>query len=98
MKEYKQSPRGRFSKYKEKAKERGLAFSLTLEEFKSFWNSLCYYCGNSINGIGLDRINSSRGYFIDNVVPCCLMCNRMKSDFDYQTFLDHVRAIAGTHP
>lgn len=29
---------------------------------------------------GLDRKDNSRGYTEDNVVPCCLRCNRIKSD------------------
>jgi hypothetical protein len=34
--------------------------------------------GRSIKRIGIDRIDSSRGYYKDNVVSCCTMCNYLK--------------------
>jgi hypothetical protein len=35
---------------------------------------------------GLDRIDSDKGYTLDNVVPCCRNCNRAKSDLTLGTF------------
>lgn len=35
---------------------------------------------------GLDRIDSSRGHDLDNVVPCCFQCNRSKSDKSLDEF------------
>ena len=29
-------------------------------------------------GVGLDRLDNSKGYVLDNVVPCCDKCNRLK--------------------
>jgi hypothetical protein len=42
----------------------------------------CVYCGSLIRGIGsgLDRINNSKGYIIDNVNPCCGTCNDIRGD------------------
>lgn len=36
---------------------------------------------------GLDRINSDRYYTEDNIVPCCIACNRAKSDYSMDEFL-----------
>lgn len=36
----------------------------------------CSYCDGPLgNGIGLDRLDVTRGYFLDNVVPSCGPCN-----------------------
>lgn len=41
---------------------------------------------------GIDRIDSSKGYTEDNVVPCCERCNRAKLDMT----LDEFRTWAAT--
>lgn len=35
---------------------------------------------------GLDRRDSSRGYDLDNVVPCCRACNVAKNDMTVDEF------------
>ena len=42
---------------------------------------------------GIDRIDSSKGYTIDNCVPCCSKCNSMKLDYTKQEFLEHIHKI-----
>lgn len=42
---------------------------------------------------GIDRINSNKGYCIDNCVTCCSNCNYMKQSMDIHTFLQHVEQI-----
>lgn len=42
---------------------------------------------------GLDRVDSSLGYFLENVVSCCFMCNRMKSDFSLEEFLKKIEEV-----
>jgi len=42
---------------------------------------------------GVDRIDSSKGYLKNNVVSCCIKCNRMKSDFTKENFLNHIKKI-----
>jgi len=39
---------------------------------------------------GVDRLNSSLGYTPENVVPCCVKCNRAKSDMSLSDFKNHV--------
>jgi hypothetical protein len=81
------------SVYRSGAKARFILWDLTTEQFKSFWQLPCAYCGDNIETIGLDRLNSQEGYRIDNVVPCCTRCNRMKSDMDCKEFIEHCRKI-----
>lgn len=42
---------------------------------------------------GLDRIDSSIGHIKDNVVPCCMDCNRAKSDMTYDEFCVHIKRM-----
>lgn len=34
----------------------------------------------SKTGVGLDRIENSKGYIISNVVPCCGSCNKIRGN------------------
>ena len=43
---------------------------------------------------GIDRVDSNKGYTIDNCVSCCTKCNRMKMDLPINEFLSHVKKIA----
>ncbi len=90
---YYQTLQGRYSQYKRSAKKRGLPFELTEEQFASLWQKNCSYCGDPIETIGLDRINNTKGYVLDNVVPCCDTCNRMKLDLTQDNWLNHMRKI-----
>lgn len=46
---------------------------------------------------GVDRLDSNKGYEMDNVVPCCGMCNRMKNKFTYKEFIDKIKLIYLKH-
>jgi hypothetical protein len=47
---------------------------------------------------GLDRIDSSKGHDIGNIVPCCHDCNMAKLDKTMSEFLAHIeRMYQGTH-
>ena len=73
-----ETPAGKLSTYRAAAKQRNIPFLLTEEQFKSFWQAPCSYCGDEIETIGLDRINNDGPYRIDNVRPCCSPCNASK--------------------
>ena len=79
---YDQTIKGRYSQYKRSSTQKGRSFNLSLKEFETLWQKDCSYCGRSIITIGIDRVDSSVGYQIDNVVSCCTVCNRLKSDFN----------------
>jgi hypothetical protein len=86
-------PRGRYSTYKFGAMQRNLNFSLTIEEFTTMWQLPCTYCGDEIDTIGLDRVDNTKGYTIDNVVPCCTTCNRLKKATPVKEWIDHMVKI-----
>lgn len=42
---------------------------------------------------GLDRIDSSKGYSLENVTTCCKWCNIAKRDRSVEDFLNHIENI-----
>ena len=79
--------------YKSNAKARGISWELTNEQFLELVTKDCDYCGHSQEYNGIDRIDSSKGYTIDNCVPCCSWCNTMKLDYSKTEFLEHIKKI-----
>jgi hypothetical protein len=91
------------------ARRRDRQFTLTEEQFYELAAKSCYYCGGvpsnrmaSQNAggsrapfvySGLDRVDSSKGYELSNVVPCCKPCNIAKSDMSQDQFLGHIASI-----
>lgn len=72
----------RFTNAKSSSRRRGLEWSIQKSEFKEFLTKKCHYCEGSLSptGIGLDRLDNSKGYTISNVVPCCGDCNKVRSN------------------
>lgn len=91
--EYSQTANGKYTEYKSSAKKRKIEFNLTFDDFSSFWQIDCHYCGREIQTIGIDRINSLVGYEISNILPCCPTCNGMKMDLSYIEFINHIKLL-----
>lgn len=49
--------------------------------------------GIPINYNGIDRVDSTKGYFNDNVVTCCKVCNRAKSNLSLDDFKDWISRV-----
>lgn len=83
---YASTDKGRFNKAKSKAKIRKLDFALTFEEFVEVSNLPCYYCNDQLcgktdfQGAHLDRIDNTKGYVLDNVISCGIICNTIRMD------------------
>lgn len=77
------SPRQRYVASRSAAKRAGIEFHLTFEEYAAIIERPCHYCGNprvSATGRGMDRVDNSKGYSVDNVLPCCPPCNLFRGD------------------
>lgn len=97
QREFSRTPIGKYIQYKKRAKEKKFTFTLTTDEFMSFWKKDCSYCGDKIEGIGLDRVDNSIGYEIKNVVACCETCNTMKMATSYGFFINQCKKIIKFH-
>lgn len=94
-----------YNTYKYGAKTRNINWNLTPKEFLNIITKPCFYCGSTgeerqrdcgksklkVNGI--DRVNSSLDYSVDNCVPCCTMCNYMKQDYPQKLFINQIHRI-----
>jgi hypothetical protein len=67
-------------------------YTLTQKECMDLLVKNCIYC-NVPNAMGLDRVDSNKGYCVDNVVPCCSICNYMKLNLDVNDFKNHIIKI-----
>ena len=77
-----QKIRDRFSHGKADAKEGKRTWRITLDEYKELLHQNCHYCNKELlpaTGVNLDRIDSSKGYTLDNVLPCCGDCNIIRN-------------------
>ena len=99
--------RRRMRSYKYNAtKQRNLEWNLTEEQFENITQKDCYYCGAKPNNVaknpiyfgtytynGIDRVDNNKGYTIDNVVPCCYICNQAKHNLTLQDFQDWIKKV-----
>jgi len=87
-----------YNSYATRAKKKGLDFSLTQDEFDDLRKRECYICGNQYSHlIGVDRVNNSRGYTLDNCKPCCNMCNLIKREYTLDSVLSRCADVAKLH-
>jgi len=94
-KKYEKTPSRKFTVYKSSCgKYKGIDFDLTFEEFMTFWQKSCSYCGDGISTIGIDRKNSKDGYNIKNCTSCCWKCNKMKNKDNSELFIEHCKKVA----
>lgn len=85
---------------KKNAAARNYSFELTLEEFRHLCESRCNYCGEEphehSSGLiknGVDRLDNTMGYTLENSVPCCPMCNTMKLHYSLEEWLQKMEQI-----
>ena len=78
------TPKGRFAQFIRNARCTKHEMTLIFEDYiKLITSNECYYCGGPLNetGCGLDRIDSNKGYVLNNVRPCCDACNTAKNNY-----------------
>lgn len=83
----------KWSRLKHRAKEKNIELTLNINDFIKINENPCFYCGDDLKntkGIGLDRVDSNKGYALDNVVKCCSTCNTIKMDFNVEFLLTHL--------
>ena len=94
-----------YSSYKLNAKSRGFDFNIDFDYAVSIMKSDCHYCGIEPSNTymksyynatynGIDRVDNTKGYEMDNIVSCCKMCNIAKNNNTEEYFLQWVKRLS----
>jgi len=96
----------KYGKHKYTTNKRELECNLSSDQFRDITSQNCHYCGSTPSQVtknqnnngdyisnGVDRVNNDRGYYVDNVVPCCAPCNYAKRNMTYNEFKAHIARI-----
>lgn len=93
-----------FKSYQREAKERGYSWNIDYDYFGVITKENCFYCnaepkqkqrGDNGDYIynGIDRVDNSDGYEMNNIVPCCRKCNRAKDIMSFDEFKNWICAV-----
>ena len=97
-----------YSSYKLNAKSRKFDFNIDFDYAVSIMKSDCHYCGIEPSNTymksyynatynGIDRVDNTKGYEMDNIVSCCKMCNIAKNNNTEEYFLQWVKRLSEYH-
>jgi len=94
--ERKKNIAGHIKEYHDNAMKRGREYVLSPAEFETIVKKPCHYCNHYKDGevIGIDRVDNTKGYISENVVPCCWLCNKMKTTFPVDLFIKICQCIS----
>lgn len=99
---YRNTRKGKMRHIMSDAKKMNRVITMTDDEIMDMTDMPCEYCGveteDKVNRNGIDRLDSSKGYILDNCVSCCGVCNMMKGQIDPLTFIErcaHISYING---
>lgn len=73
-----------YSEYKKRATKKNIDFHLSNDDYLYLVTQDCYLCGKKSNSYhlnGIDRLDNSKGYKLDNVKSCCASCNYTKKNY-----------------
>jgi hypothetical protein len=95
-----------FSSYKCSARNRKKEWNLTREQFEILISGNCFFCGlppssgswyhkgdNNTKISGVDRLDNSFGYTLENSVSCCKTCNYAKRIMTVEEFKSWITRV-----
>jgi len=92
------------------ASSRNLTLNLDKEIVRTLVLAPCHYCRRikvqstrathsreAFQHNGIDRVDNTKGYVLENVVTCCIDCNRAKGTLTVAQFITWVNAVYARH-
>jgi hypothetical protein len=96
-----------YSQSRYRSSQRNIKFELTIEQFANICKEKCYYCGeydsrvhHKVSGdivvevVGVDRIDSNKGYTKDNIQWVHKRVQQMKWNISQDQFIEWCKIIA----
>lgn len=79
-----------WKKFNKRARQRNITVEISFDDYVAIKNSRqCFYTGRFLSKIPytphsltIDRIDRTKGYTIENIVPCCALFNHIKGNFE----------------
>jgi hypothetical protein len=71
-----------YASYRSRAEKKELDFEITHDDYKTLTSQDCYLCGKQTTEThtnGIDRLDNTRGYVLENCRACCRECNHMRN-------------------
>lgn len=79
----------------------------TEDVFEKCKSKKCYYCDTEElllrnkkpfpNTLTIDAMEPKKGHILENIVPCCLFCNRMKNNCNYDDWIKLLNFLKGNN-
>lgn len=85
-----------YASYRSRAEKKELEFAITHDDYKSIIMQDCYLCGKEsteTNTNGIDRVDNTVGYTVENCKACCKECNHMKNNHILDVFTEKIERI-----
>uniref|UniRef100_A0A6G6AB97 Uncharacterized protein n=1 Tax=Borely moumouvirus TaxID=2712067 RepID=A0A6G6AB97_9VIRU len=90
-----------YNDYTSRAKKKNLNFGISKEYFNKIRDeNPCYICGkysNENHKNGIDRVDNTQGYNIENCKSCCGDCNYLKREITHIKLIMKCSLIANNH-
>ena len=85
-----------YKEYVTSSAKRGYEMNLEFDTFSKLILLDCHYCGHKKEGEvnGIDRVDNSVGYSMDNCVTACWKCNRLKHMYSKDFFIEKCQLIS----
>lgn len=84
--------------YRDGAKRRGHEWKISSDVFREIVAQRCFYCNFIKVFNGIDRVDNGKGYVVDNLVPCCAICNKAKSTMSLHQFYHWITGLLCVGP
>lgn len=89
-----------YNKFRKSANSRKISWEISIDTFESSYTGKCSLTGWDLSmsysscTASLDRIDSKKGYLVDNIQWVHTMVNMCKNKYDQKLFIDMCQAIS----